>query len=138
MPVNVFLNFDGNCKEAALFYAKVFGCEEPKMMTFGDVPPDPAFQLSEPDKKRVMFTELYVDGCRIMMSDVPPGLPFAVGNNISIALVGKDKAKLEAWFYGLSEGGQVVMPPASTFWSVLYGMVTDQFGIGWQINCEKD
>jgi PhnB protein len=25
-----------------------------------------------------------------------------------------------------------------TFWAARFGMVTDQFGIPWMINCEKD
>ncbi|MBP2636995.1 MAG: hypothetical protein H6Q72_2902 [Firmicutes bacterium] len=40
MSVDVFLNFNGNCREAVEFYAQVFGTEKPQFMTFGDAPPD--------------------------------------------------------------------------------------------------
>ena len=37
----------------------------------------------------------------------------------------------------LAEGGSVFMPLAQTFWAERFGMVTDQFGIPWMINCDK-
>jgi PhnB protein len=38
MSVDVYLNFNGNCREAAEFYAEVFGTEKPQIMTFGEAP----------------------------------------------------------------------------------------------------
>jgi len=35
----------------------------------------------------------------------------------------------------LSEKGGVRMSLQETFWSVRFGMVVDQFGIPWEINC---
>jgi len=29
------------------------------------------------------------------------------------------------------------MPIAQTFWSVRFGMLTDQFGMPWMVNCEQ-
>src|SRR5690606_40073884 len=34
-------------------------------------------------------------------------------------------------FNALASGGTVDMPLTKTFWSPLYGQVTDQFGVGW-------
>jgi PhnB protein len=31
----------------------------------------------------------------------------------------------------------VTMPISETFWAVRFGMLTDQFGTPWMINCEK-
>ena len=33
-------------------------------------------------------------------------------------------------------GGQIIMDLQETFWSSLYGYVTDQFGVGWQFSHE--
>ena len=33
----------------------------------------------------------------------------------------------------LSEGGSVQMPLAPTFWSPLFGMCTDKFGVAWMV-----
>ena len=38
MTVEVYLNFNGNCREAVEFYAKVFGNDNPQIMAFGDSP----------------------------------------------------------------------------------------------------
>ena len=44
----------------------------------------------------------------------------------------------DAWiFHALAENGTVTMPIAETFWAVRFGMLTDQFGTPWLINCEK-
>jgi PhnB protein len=37
--VNVYLTFNGNCREAFDFYKSVFGGEYPYIGTFGEMPP---------------------------------------------------------------------------------------------------
>jgi len=49
----VDLLFDGNCREAMEFYAKVFKTEMISIMTMGALPPDPANPVPEPEKDRV-------------------------------------------------------------------------------------
>ena len=39
MSFSIFINFNGNCREAVTFYAGVFGPEMPKLMTYADAPP---------------------------------------------------------------------------------------------------
>jgi PhnB protein len=43
----------------------------------------------------------------------------------------------ERIFHALAENGKVKMPIDQTFWSVRFGMLVDQFGTPWMINCEK-
>lgn len=136
MPVEVYLNFNGNCREAALFYAKVFETEEPQIMTFGDTPPNPEYPLPEEAKSLVMHTRLSINGSTVMFSDVFPDMPFIQGNNISLSLLSKDEDKLRSWFNQLKEGGTVVMDLQETFWSKCYGTLRDRFGIEWQFNLE--
>lgn len=33
-------------------------------------------------------------------------------------------------------GGIVTMPLEPTFWAVRFGMMIDQFGVPWMVNCE--
>jgi PhnB protein len=40
-------------------------------------------------------------------------------------------------FDELSENGTVHVPLQETFWALRFASVTDQFGIRWDINCEK-
>ncbi len=39
-------------------------------------------------------------------------------------------------FAKLAEGGKIKMELQETFWTPLYGSVTDSFGVDWQISVE--
>ncbi|GLX71022.1 VOC family protein [Paenibacillus glycanilyticus] len=134
MSVDAYLNFNGNCREAAEFYAEVFGLDKPKLMTFGEVPPNPEYPLPEEAKNMIMHTRLNIGGSNVMFSDVFPGMPFTVGNNITLAYVEEEEDKIRAAFDRLKVGGTIVMELQETFWSKLYGQITDKFGIQWQFN----
>ena len=56
MAINIYMNFNGNCREAVEFYAQVFGTPEPKIMTYGDTPPDPEYPLPEEAKSSYAHT----------------------------------------------------------------------------------
>ncbi|MFE7064988.1 VOC family protein [Sutcliffiella sp. NPDC057660] len=137
MSVDVYLVFNGNCREAVEFYAKVFKTEAPRIMTFGDSPPNPDYPLPEEAKELVMHTRLNIDGSNLMFSDTFPGQPFVAGNNITLALISKNMDDLKSWYEQLKDGGTVGMELQETFWSKLYGQVTDKFGIHWQINYDN-
>lgn len=117
MAVDVYINFNGNCREAVEFYAKVFGTETPKMMTFGETPPHPDYPLPEVAKQLIMHTRLNILGSNVMFSDVFPGMPFVAGNNISLAIVSKNIDEVKSLFHQLKEGGKVGMELQETFWS---------------------
>ncbi|GGF89505.1 VOC family protein [Paenibacillus abyssi] len=134
MSVDAYLNFDGNCREAVEYYAEVFGTEKPKMLTFGEMPPNPAFTLPEEAKHLIMHTRLTISGSNVMFSDIFPGMPYVVGNNISLAIVSNNKEEIQSVFNQLKEGGSVRMELQETDWSKYYGMVTDKFGVNWQFN----
>ncbi|TYR79970.1 VOC family protein [Priestia megaterium] len=137
MSVDVYINFNGNCREAVEFYAKVFGTETPQIMTFGEAPPNPEYPLPDEAKDLVMHTRLNINGSNVMFSDVFPGMPFVEGNNISLALVSKNMDEITSIFNKLREDGTVVMELQETFWSKLYGQITDKFGIHWQFNYDN-
>ncbi|MCE5170757.1 VOC family protein [Paenibacillus profundus] len=137
MSVDVYLNFNGNCREAVEYYAQVFRTEQPQIMTFGETPPDPNFTLPEEAKNLVMHTRLNIQGSNVMFSDVFPGMPFIAGNNISLAIVSKNLEEIQSYFHQLKEGGKVGMDLQETFWSKCYGSVTDKFGIEWQFNYDS-
>ncbi|MFF2089929.1 VOC family protein [Paenibacillus sp. NPDC058174] len=138
MSVDVYLNFNGNTREAVEFYAEVFGTEPPSIMTFGETPPDPNYPLPEEAKNLVMHTRLNILGSNVMFSDVFPGMPYTAGTNISLSIVDKDIELLKSVFHKLKEGGTIGMELQETFWSKLYGNLTDKFGIQWQINHEDN
>ena|SRR5690554_2119475 len=134
MAIDVYMNFNGNCREAVEFYAQVFKTEKPQIMTFGETPPNPEYPLPEEAKNLVMHTRLNIVGSRVMFSDVFPGMPFVQGNNISLSIISESIDEIKSYFNQLQEGGSVGMELQETFWSKCYGSLTDKFGIEWQFN----
>lgn len=96
--------------------------------------PYPDYPLPEEAKNLVMLLRLNIDGSNVMFSDVFQGSPFIAGNNISLSLVNADMDGIKAAFDKLKVGCTVVMELQETFWSKLYGGLTDEFGITWQFS----
>lgn len=135
MTVAAYINFNGNCREAVEYYAEVFQTEKPQISTFGEAP-KMDFPLPEEAKNLVLYTELTIEGSKIMFSDTFPGSPFTVGNNISIAVMSENIDKLTSFFNKLKEEGQVQMELQETFWAKCYGVVKDKFGVTWQVSSD--
>lgn len=135
--VNVYLTFNGNCREAFDFYKSVFGGEYPYIGTFGEMPPVEGQETSEEDKNKIMHVSLPVSKETTLMGSDTSGAyasHYKAGNNFSISINADSKEEADQLFNGLSVGGQVTMPMADTFWGAYFGMFTDQFGIGWMVN----
>jgi len=136
--LNPYLIFDGNAKEAVSFYEKALGGKVLGIMTYGDMPEDPDHPMPEETKSRVMHAHLKVGDADLMFSDTYPGEPYQRGNAVQIAIRPGDPEQARAIFNALVEGGQVVLPLQKTDWSPLYGMVTDRYGITFQVNVRAE
>jgi len=133
MKLEMFINFDGNCREAVEFYAKVFKSTANDITTYGDAPPDPSYTLNEADRDRIMYAGVPIGGMVLMFMDFPSGSEYIIGNNINPTISIGDKDEITRIFNELKEGGEVYMEPQKTFFSEWYGMVEDKFGVIWQI-----
>lgn len=137
MSVDAYLNFNGNCREAVLYYADVFQLPTPELMTFGEMPGGPKEANLSEVKNLILHARLQISGSNVMFSDVFPGSPFIEGNNIALAFVTSDKEEIIQAFAKLRDGGKVQMELQETFWSKHYGMLTDRFGIQWLFSLEQ-
>ncbi len=133
MQFELFINFDGNCREAMEFYAKIFKSEIQKLMTYGETPADPNYPVAEDDKDKIIYAGMQIGNMTAMFMDMPSGMPLTRGNNINPTLSMEDKEEVKRLFNGLKDGGKIEMELQKTFFSELYGMVTDKFGIIWHI-----
>ena len=133
MHINPYLSFRGKCKEAFTFYEKVLKGKIQFMMTYAESPM--ADQTAPEAKNNIMHATLQVGDQQIMGADAPPqhGTKPA-GMCVSIGLT--DVAEGERIFKALSEGGNVQMPFAKTFWSPGFGMFIDRYDIPWMVNVE--
>jgi len=130
--VNVYLNFDGNCRQAMEFYKNCLGGEL-YTMPFSQAP----FDSPKEAKDRLIHAALQSGSTVLMASDIMPGMPFKQGNNFSVMIECENAAEQDRIFAALGEGGTVTMPLQDTFWEARFGMVTDQFGISWMFNLPK-
>lgn len=138
--VNVYLSFNGNCEEAFNFYKSVFGGEFNGVYRFKDMPPSD-FVVPEEFKNHIMHMGLPISGETILMGsdciELSPEQKWLQGSNFSIAVGVTSDEEAHRVFEGLSEGGNVSMPLQTTFWSPLFGVVKDRFGIEWMIDMER-
>jgi PhnB protein len=135
--INVYLNFNGNCKEAFDFYRSVLGGEYPYVGTFGQMPPNEGMPVSEADKDKIMHISLPISKETVLMGSDTFGKwadGFKAGNNFALSLDATSREEADRLFNGLSAGGQVIQAMEETFWGAYFGMFTDKFGINWNVN----
>ncbi len=132
---NPYLTFNGQCEAAFKFYERCLGGKIVMMMPFGESPS--AEQVPPDDQDKIMHARLTVGTQTLMGSDAQPGQPYEGVKGCSIAMQVDTPEEAEHLFSALSEKGTILMPLQHTFWAVRFGMLTDQFGVPWLINCEK-
>jgi PhnB protein len=134
MQSNSYLFFNGNCETAFKFYEQVLGEKIEGMMTHEGLPA--ADHVPPEWRKKIMHARMTLGNGVLMGSDAPPG-HFQQPQGFSINLAINDPVAAERVFKALSTNGKVTMPLEKTFWAYRFGMLVDQFGIPWMINCEK-
>ncbi len=135
MQLSTYLFFNGNCEAAFKFYERVLGGKIEMMMTHTGTPAEKEVPLEWRDK--IMHARLNVDGFALMASDAPPGRNDKAVGGFSVSLNLNDPARAERIFHALAENGTVRMPIQETFWAERFGMLVDQFGTPWMVNCDK-
>ena len=76
-------------------------------------------------------------GDAVLMGADPLPQQYEQPKGFSVLLNLNDPADAERIFHVLAENGTVQMPIQQTFWAVRFGVVVDQFGIPWAVNCEQ-
>ena len=116
-----------------LSYERCLGVKIQPMMTHGESPM--AGQVSPSWHNKIIHARLVLGDQVLMGSDAPPE-HYEEPKGFSVSLGIDDPAAAERIFHALAEGGTVRMPIQKTFWAVRFGMLVDQFGIPWMVNCE--
>ncbi|MBV8603187.1 MAG: VOC family protein [Pelomonas sp.] len=133
MRIDPYLFFDGRCEEAIEFYKTALGAEVQMLMRNSDSPePPPPGMLPPGSEHKIMHGSLLVQGALLMVSDGHCGGETAF-KGFSLSLSYDKPADAQHAFAALAAGGQVSLPLGKTFWSPLFGMVTDKFGVGWMV-----
>ena len=131
--LNVYLTFNGNCREAMTFYQE---CLEGELVfqTIGASP------LSEKMPKKmkdlILHAILTKDNLLLMGSDMVPERGLTRGNAVSLLLNSGSEKELKSWYQKLSAGGQMTHPLQKNFSGALFGGLTDKFGNQWLFNSQ--
>ncbi|MBA4532829.1 VOC family protein [Brevibacillus halotolerans] len=132
-----YLVMDGNAKEAIQFYEKALHAKVLFNQTFGEMPENPEFPIPANAKDRVAHAMVKVGETDLMFSDTFPGQPHQKGNQVTICIATSNKEESTQIYEALQEGGQVNMPLQETHFSPAYGIITDKFGVTFQIYTES-
>jgi PhnB protein len=136
LRLSPYLMMNGNAKEAIEFYEKALDAQVLFSQTFGEMPENPDFPLPEEAKGLISHAMVKVGETDLMFSDNFPGQDSQIGDQVTICLSTEDIEKSEQIFEALKQSGQVKMPLEETFFSPAYGIVTDKFGVTFQIYTE--
>jgi len=133
MAIENFIYFNGNCREAVTFYARVFGLEEPQFMICKDAPGNPDFVGTDEDRAKglVMYAGLNIKGSTVMFADAPNGRKLTIGDNVCLTVSCATAEEAAELFGKLKEGGWVRLDLQEVFFTECLGLVTDKFGLNW-------
>ena len=101
--MDIYLNFDGDCRTAFEFYRSVFGGDFAAVQTFAEAPGEAGMPEAVAD--RIMHVSLPMPDGNLMGSDVFEPGSLTQGNNFSISLAPTDRAETDRLFAAISDGG---------------------------------
>jgi PhnB protein len=134
MRLTPHLTFDGQCEAAFQFYERCLGGKIVTMLSYGDSPM--ASQVPPEWSGKILHATLSVGDNTLMGADSFPG-SYQQPQGFHVLLGIDDPGEAERVYHALVEGGTVQMALQETFWAVRFGVLVDQFGISWEINCEQ-
>lgn len=134
MRLNPHLSFGGQCEAAFQFYERCLGGKILTLLTYANSPM--AEQVPPEWRGKILHATLTVGDSVLMGADVLPER-FEQPKGFQVLLAIDDPVDAERIFQALAENGTVQMPLQKTFWAVRFGVLVDQFGVPWEINCEQ-
>ncbi|WP_336776338.1 VOC family protein [Paenibacillus sp. MMO-58] len=133
VQLNPYIMLDGEAREAIAFYEQALEAKVVFKQTFGEA----GQAESEQARDRVAHAVLKIGGAVLFVADTDPGVRFAQGKQVNICITIADKEQAQKYYEALKEGGQVDHPLQEIYFSPAYGMVTDKFGVTFQIFTQR-
>lgn len=131
MKLYTQLNFGGNCEEAFRFYAQHLGGKITMMMRQSDAP-----NLTGGRPDAIIHARMDIGDTVLIANDVAPDV-FQKMRSVYMYLALDSIEEAERVNALLSQGGEVFMPMAETFFASRFSMLRDRFGVSWSIIHER-
>jgi PhnB protein len=134
MKLYIYLNYGGNCEQAFHFYEQHLGGKISMMLKHGQQPG--AVEVAPELKNTVLHARITLGDTELLGSDVPPGR-FQPMRSAYLSLIVDSIDEAERVYALLTDGGEVFMPMAETFFAFRFAMLRDKFGTSWMILHER-
>ena len=137
MRIEPYLQFNGNCAQAMEYYRQHLHGTDLCLMPFRGSPGQE--QVKEDWYDKIMHGSVQLGPTMLMGSDggcTEDGAKGMSGCSVCLTLDTPEEA--ERAFDALARDGNIQMPLEETFWAKRFGMLKDQFGVAWMVNCLKE
>ena len=132
MKLDIYLNYNGNCEQAFRFYERHLGGKITMMMTHGQQP-NPA-SVPADRKDAILHARIEIGKTVLMGADIPGAEPM---RSAYLTLTVDSDQEAERLYALLSDGGQIFMKMAETFFASRFAMLRDRFGTSWMLLHER-
>ena len=130
-----YISLNGKCKEAMKFYQEIFNGEIQHLIPNGNYIPKGL------DKPHENITEWIFHGvmeiCGVDFWFIDEIQPLSSGNMIKFIITVENDDLCNQYFDKLKVEGNVNLPPTETHYSTFNAIVTDKYGICWNIVSEE-
>jgi PhnB protein len=132
--IQIYLSFNGDCEAAFRFYEQRLGATRGGMFPYAN---SPMAGAAPPGwETKIMHGSITLFGITIAGADPIPD-QYERPKGFRVFLEVDDPAETDRLFNALAENATIEMPIQETFWSLRFGVLTDQFGIPWTISCAQ-
>ncbi len=132
--INSYLTFNGNCREAMIFYKECLGGKL-TLQTIGESPM--AEKMPRQMMECILHSTLISDGLTIMATDCVREEGLIKGNAVALCLNCNSEDEIRYFYKKLSAGGKANHPLEDTFWGAMFGDLTDKYGNNWLLNYNR-
>jgi PhnB protein len=129
--INSYLTFNGNCREAMLFYKECLGGE----LTFQTIGESPiSNKMPEQMKNSILHSTLTKGDMILLASDMVSAKGLIKGNAVSLMLNCNSEEEIRTVYEKLSAGGEQTHQLEHSFWGALFGDLLDKYGNQWLLH----
>lgn len=130
MSFHAYLFFSGTCRDAFTHYKEIFGGDL-FVMTNAEAP-DGGMEGAAGDM--VIHAALTLENGGVLMASDDPTGDAGGTKGVSISYTATDVSEAKRVFDALSEGGTVTQELTETFFSPMFGMCVDRWGVAWMVD----
>lgn len=135
MQLHTYLTFNGNCREAMLFYQYCLGGQ----LSFQTIGASPLSEkMPAAMRNCIVQAVLTNSGLVLMATDLVSDQGLIRGNAVSLTLSCSSEEEIQNCYTKLCKGGAASHPLTNNFWGVLSGDLQDKYGNHWILHYRQE